>query len=145
MGVLGLCVLRVLHTFVNSHLLVKLYFSFVCGHRLYAEPHKLLYLFFCICLSPHLHFSKSRSHRNINNYSTHASATIGIYIKLITWNPLDGILPRSIGSLSLSLGKFIMSDSNISGSIPEQVSNLTNLTSKNEFSLEHPSRSSLNH
>ncbi|GAY51706.1 hypothetical protein CUMW_136290 [Citrus unshiu] len=59
-------------------------------------------------------------------------------------NPLDGILPRSIGSLSLSLGKFIMSGSNVRGSIPQQVSNLTNLTLKNESSLEHLSRSSLN-
>ncbi|GAY69164.1 hypothetical protein CUMW_269900 [Citrus unshiu] len=43
-------------------------------------------------------------------------------------NPLDGILPKtSISNLSRSLEEFYMYNCNISGSIPEEISNLTNL------------------
>ncbi|KAH9714631.1 protein kinase domain-containing protein [Citrus sinensis] len=43
-------------------------------------------------------------------------------------NPLDGILPRtSVGNLSHSLKYFKMHNCNISGGIPEEISNLTNL------------------
>ncbi|GAY68466.1 hypothetical protein CUMW_264350 [Citrus unshiu] len=43
-------------------------------------------------------------------------------------NPLDGILPKtSVGNLSLSLEDFKMHNCNISGGIPEEISNLTNL------------------
>ncbi|KAH9666235.1 protein kinase domain-containing protein [Citrus sinensis] len=44
-------------------------------------------------------------------------------------NPLDGILPKtSIGNLSHSLKEFYMSNCNVSGGIPEEISNLTHLT-----------------
>ncbi|GAY63065.1 hypothetical protein CUMW_222610 [Citrus unshiu] len=44
-------------------------------------------------------------------------------------NPLNGILPRTtVGNLSHSLELFDMSYCNISGSIPKEISNLTNLT-----------------
>ncbi|GAY67779.1 hypothetical protein CUMW_259180 [Citrus unshiu] len=44
-------------------------------------------------------------------------------------NPLDGILPRtSVGNLSHSLKKFDMSNCNVSGGIPEEITSLTNLT-----------------
>ncbi|KAH9666243.1 protein kinase domain-containing protein [Citrus sinensis] len=44
-------------------------------------------------------------------------------------NPLDGILPRtSVGNLSHSLKEFYMSNCNVSGGIPEEITNLTNLT-----------------
>ncbi|KAH9714640.1 protein kinase domain-containing protein [Citrus sinensis] len=43
-------------------------------------------------------------------------------------NPLDGILPKtSISNLSRSLEEFYMYNCNISGGIPEEISNLTNL------------------
>ncbi|ESR49589.1 hypothetical protein CICLE_v10030602mg [Citrus x clementina] len=42
-------------------------------------------------------------------------------------NPLGGILPRAIGNLSQSMEDFQMHNCNISGSIPEEISNLTNL------------------
>ncbi|KAK9232087.1 hypothetical protein WN943_022330 [Citrus x changshan-huyou] len=44
-------------------------------------------------------------------------------------NPLDCILPKtSIGNLSHSLEDFKMHNCNVSGGIPEEISNLTNLT-----------------
>ncbi|KAH9714618.1 protein kinase domain-containing protein [Citrus sinensis] len=44
-------------------------------------------------------------------------------------NPLDGILQRtSVGNLSHSLKEFYMSNCNVSGGIPEEITNLTNLT-----------------
>ncbi|XP_052287218.1 receptor kinase-like protein Xa21 [Citrus sinensis] len=44
-------------------------------------------------------------------------------------NPLDGILPKtSVGNLSHSLEDFRMYNCNISGGIPEEISNLTNST-----------------
>ncbi|KAK9232726.1 hypothetical protein WN943_022974 [Citrus x changshan-huyou] len=44
-------------------------------------------------------------------------------------NPLDGILPKTtIGNLSHSLEDFKMPNCNVSGGIPEEISNLTNLT-----------------
>ncbi|KDO40499.1 hypothetical protein CISIN_1g040702mg, partial [Citrus sinensis] len=42
-------------------------------------------------------------------------------------NPLGGILPRAIGNLSQSMEDFWMDNCNISGSIPEEINNLTNL------------------
>ncbi|KAH9716332.1 protein kinase domain-containing protein [Citrus sinensis] len=42
-------------------------------------------------------------------------------------NPLDGILPRAIGNLSQSMENIWMSNCNSSGSIPDEISNLTNL------------------
>ena len=49
MGILGLWALIDFPTFVNSHLLVKLYFSLGRGRRLYAEPRKLLcHIFFAL-------------------------------------------------------------------------------------------------
>ncbi|KAH9714617.1 protein kinase domain-containing protein [Citrus sinensis] len=50
------------------------------------------------------------------------------YIDL-SYNPLDSILPRtSVGNLSHSLEDFEMNNCNVSGGIPEEISNLTNLT-----------------
>ncbi|GAY60718.1 hypothetical protein CUMW_204190 [Citrus unshiu] len=51
------------------------------------------------------------------------------YLKYFSFsdNPLDGILPRAIGNLSQSMENFDMENCNISGSIPEEISNLTNL------------------
>ncbi|KAH9714644.1 protein kinase domain-containing protein [Citrus sinensis] len=47
----------------------------------------------------------------------------------LSHNPLDGILPRtSVGNLSHSLKEFYMSNCNVSGGIPEEITNLTNLT-----------------
>ncbi|GAY69165.1 hypothetical protein CUMW_269910, partial [Citrus unshiu] len=44
-------------------------------------------------------------------------------------NPLDGILPKtSVSNLSHSLEKFLMHNCNVSGAIPEEIANLTNLT-----------------
>ncbi|KDO39239.1 hypothetical protein CISIN_1g005760mg [Citrus sinensis] len=44
-------------------------------------------------------------------------------------NPLDGILPKtSVGNLSHSLEYFEMAYCNVSGGIPEEIGNLTNLT-----------------
>ncbi|GAY67255.1 hypothetical protein CUMW_255100 [Citrus unshiu] len=44
-------------------------------------------------------------------------------------NPLDGILPRTyVGNLSHSLKNFYMYNCNVSGGIPEEITNLTNLT-----------------
>ncbi|ESR34639.1 hypothetical protein CICLE_v10004266mg [Citrus x clementina] len=42
-------------------------------------------------------------------------------------NPLDGILPSSIGNLSKSLETLVIANCSISGNIPEAVSNLSNL------------------
>ncbi|KAH9667860.1 protein kinase domain-containing protein [Citrus sinensis] len=42
-------------------------------------------------------------------------------------NLLDGILPRAIGNLSQSIEEFWIVSCNISGGIPEEISNLTNL------------------
>ncbi|ESR49565.1 hypothetical protein CICLE_v10033336mg, partial [Citrus x clementina] len=42
-------------------------------------------------------------------------------------NPLGGILPRAIGNLSQSIEVIGMFNCNISGSIPEEINNLTNL------------------
>ncbi|XP_052287564.1 probable LRR receptor-like serine/threonine-protein kinase At3g47570 isoform X2 [Citrus sinensis] len=52
------------------------------------------------------------------------------YLKYLSFsnNSLDGILPRAIGNLSQSMEVFFMFNCNISGSIPEEISNLTNLT-----------------
>ncbi|KAH9714602.1 protein kinase domain-containing protein [Citrus sinensis] len=48
---------------------------------------------------------------------------------ILSNNQLDGILPKtSIGNLSRSLEEFYMHNCNISGGIPEEISNLTNLT-----------------
>ncbi|GAY42605.1 hypothetical protein CUMW_068210 [Citrus unshiu] len=50
------------------------------------------------------------------------------HIQLLN-NPLDGILSRtSVSNLSHSLEYFDMSDCNVSGGIPEEIGNLTNLT-----------------
>ncbi|KAJ4718184.1 Receptor-like protein kinase [Melia azedarach] len=46
-------------------------------------------------------------------------------------NPLDGILPSSIGNLSNSLKQIDMCNCNISGSIPEEIGNLISLTRLN--------------
>ncbi|ESR40314.1 hypothetical protein CICLE_v10025188mg [Citrus x clementina] len=44
-------------------------------------------------------------------------------------NPLDGILPRTyVGNLSHSLKNFYMYNCNVSGGIPEEITNLTDLT-----------------
>ncbi|XP_044497659.1 probable LRR receptor-like serine/threonine-protein kinase At3g47570 [Mangifera indica] len=42
-------------------------------------------------------------------------------------NPLNGILPSSIGNLSISLESIHMNDCNISGNIPREIKNLKNL------------------
>ncbi|GAY68819.1 hypothetical protein CUMW_267190 [Citrus unshiu] len=42
-------------------------------------------------------------------------------------NPLDGILPSSIGNLSKSLETLVIANCSISGNIPEAISNLSNL------------------
>lgn len=39
-----------------------------------------LFFFFCIYLQLHLYFSRSPNHHNTDNYSTRASATIGIKV-----------------------------------------------------------------
>ncbi|KAH9716319.1 protein kinase domain-containing protein [Citrus sinensis] len=51
------------------------------------------------------------------------------YLKYFSFsnNSLDGILPRAIGNLSQSMEIFWMHSCNISGGIPEEISNLTNL------------------
>ncbi|KAH9667867.1 protein kinase domain-containing protein [Citrus sinensis] len=51
------------------------------------------------------------------------------YLKYFSFsdNPLDGILPRAIGNLSQSIEEFWIVSCNISGGIPEEISNLTNL------------------
>lgn len=51
------------------------------------------------------------------------------YLELITLskNPLNCILPRSIVNLSHYLETFSMLDCNISGGMPDEISNLTNL------------------
>ncbi|ESR63266.1 protein kinase domain-containing protein [Citrus sinensis] len=52
-----------------------------------------------------------------------------LVVFLLSNNPLNGILPRmSIGNLSHSLEIFDMSKCNVSGGIPEEIGNLTNLT-----------------
>jgi LRR receptor-like serine/threonine-protein kinase FLS2 len=43
-------------------------------------------------------------------------------------NPLNGILPGSVGNLSTSLQQFSLGDCNIKGTIPRDISNLSNLT-----------------
>ncbi|ESR34637.1 hypothetical protein CICLE_v10007062mg, partial [Citrus x clementina] len=45
----------------------------------------------------------------------------------LTGNPLDGVLPTSIGNLSMSLENIYISNCNIGGSIPQLISNLSNL------------------
>lgn len=47
---------------------------------------------------------------------------------LVAANPINGILPRSLGNLSISLEMIIADDSNISGNIPEDIGNLEKLT-----------------
>ncbi|KAH9716323.1 protein kinase domain-containing protein [Citrus sinensis] len=51
------------------------------------------------------------------------------YLKYFSFsdNPLDGILPRAIGNLSQSIEEFWIVSCNISGGIPKEISNLTNL------------------
>ncbi|KAK9229854.1 hypothetical protein WN944_022820 [Citrus x changshan-huyou] len=51
------------------------------------------------------------------------------YLKYFSFsnNSLDGILPRAIGNLSQSMEIFWMHSCNISGGIPKEISNLTNL------------------
>ncbi|KAH9648478.1 protein kinase domain-containing protein [Citrus sinensis] len=48
-------------------------------------------------------------------------------VLILTGNPLDGILPKSIGNLSLSLETILMANCSISGNIPQVVGNLGNL------------------
>ncbi|GAY59970.1 hypothetical protein CUMW_198490 [Citrus unshiu] len=48
-------------------------------------------------------------------------------VLIVTGNPLDGILPKSIGNLSLSLETILMANCSISGNIPQVVGNLSNL------------------
>ncbi|KAG8365552.1 hypothetical protein BUALT_Bualt18G0116900 [Buddleja alternifolia] len=51
-----------------------------------------------------------------------------IYLE-VTLNPLNGIIPPSIGNLSTSLQYFGASNCKIKGNIPEEIGNLSNLTS----------------
>ncbi|ESR34611.1 hypothetical protein CICLE_v10007091mg, partial [Citrus x clementina] len=48
-------------------------------------------------------------------------------VLIVTGNPLDGILPKSIGNFSLSLETILMANCSISGNIPQVVGNLSNL------------------
>ncbi|KAL9459803.1 hypothetical protein AB3S75_003080 [Citrus x aurantiifolia] len=75
-----------------------------------------------------------------NNYLTSSTPELSflsslsncksLAVLLLSNNPLDGILPRtSIGNLSHSLEIFDMSKCNVSGDIPEEIGNFTNLTS----------------
>ncbi|KAH9679224.1 protein kinase domain-containing protein [Citrus sinensis] len=48
-------------------------------------------------------------------------------VLILTGNPLDGILPKSKGNLSLSLEIILMDNCSISGNIPQVVGNLGNL------------------
>ncbi|ESR34610.1 hypothetical protein CICLE_v10004293mg [Citrus x clementina] len=50
-----------------------------------------------------------------------------IRVLILAGNPLDGILPSSIGNLSISLERFQMFNCRISGKIPQVISNLSNL------------------
>ncbi|KAG8365548.1 hypothetical protein BUALT_Bualt18G0116500 [Buddleja alternifolia] len=52
----------------------------------------------------------------------------------IGYNPLDGVIPASIGNLSTSFQYFYASNCKIKGNIPEEMGNLSNLM---EFSLEN--------
>ncbi|XP_022720377.1 probable LRR receptor-like serine/threonine-protein kinase At3g47570 isoform X2 [Durio zibethinus] len=60
----------------------------------------------------------------------------------VSFNPLKGILPTSISNLSTSLQYFFASGVNISGSIPREIGNLSNITifdlSYNELSGSIP-------
>ncbi|KAH9734391.1 protein kinase domain-containing protein [Citrus sinensis] len=73
-----------------------------------------------------------------NNYLTSSTSDLNFLsslsnCKTLTYidlsdNPLDGILPgTSVGNLSHSLEYFYMPNCNVSGGIPEEISNLTNL------------------
>ncbi|GAY66422.1 hypothetical protein CUMW_248620, partial [Citrus unshiu] len=73
-----------------------------------------------------------------NNYLTSSTLELSFLSSLsnckslthidLSNNPLDGILPKtSVGNLSHSLEDFHMYNCNISGGIPEEISNLTNL------------------
>ena len=55
LGILGLWGLRDFSTFVNSHLLVKLYFSLGRERRLYVEPCKLLCHIFFVFFYHHIY------------------------------------------------------------------------------------------
>ncbi|GAY59877.1 hypothetical protein CUMW_197820 [Citrus unshiu] len=74
-----------------------------------------------------------------NNYLTSSTLELSFLSSLsnckslthlsLSNNPLDGILPRtSVGNLSHSLKVFYMSNCNVSGGIPEEITSLTNLT-----------------
>jgi LRR receptor-like serine/threonine-protein kinase FLS2 len=45
----------------------------------------------------------------------------------LSYNPLNSVLPSSIGNLSTSLQYLVMDNSNIAGIIPREISNLSNL------------------
>jgi len=56
-----------------------------------------------------------------------------IYLKalILSDNPLNGIMPSSVGNLSTSLRRFSMFNCNIKGSIPSDIGNLSSLTTLN--------------
>ncbi|KAK9178291.1 hypothetical protein WN943_027481 [Citrus x changshan-huyou] len=72
-----------------------------------------------------------------NNYLTSSTSKLSFLSSLanckklrdigLTGNPLDGILPSSIGNLSKSLETLLIANCSISGNIPPSISNLSNL------------------
>ncbi|XP_024043443.1 receptor kinase-like protein Xa21 [Citrus clementina] len=62
-----------------------------------------------------------------NSFSGLFRTQLKIRVLILAGNPLDGILPSSIGNLSISLERFQMFNCRISGKIPQVISNLSNL------------------
>ena len=82
-----------------------------------------------------------------NNYLTSSTSKLSFLSSLanckklrdigLTGNPLDGILPSSIGNLSKSLETLLITNCSISGNIPPAIGNLSNLLGLVSVSYTH--------